>query len=128
MALPAPVGPDLIASITAPTYTVTNGAITSATLTTSATTAGQIVDSVAIATARTVKYLVSVTSGTSYQCSEIILIHDGTTAYISEYGTILTGSSLATFDASIVSSNLQLLVTPTNAVTTIKVIRTIVNV
>ena len=115
-------------SVISPTHTLTNGAITSATLTTTTTTADQVVDTIACATARTVKYLVSVKSGTSYQSSEILIVHNDTDVFITEYGTILTGVSLVTFSANILSTNLQLLVTPVNAATTIKAIRTIVNV
>jgi len=46
-------------------------------------------------------------------------IHDGTTVYLTEYGTVLTGNSLATFDADINSGNLRILVTPTNASSTV---------
>jgi hypothetical protein len=59
---------------------------------------------------------------------ELLVIHDGTTAYATQYGEIYTGSSLATFDANISTGNLRLLVTPVNAATTIKVIRTVVNI
>ena len=122
-------GATTTATITAPTYALTHGAITSATLTTSATTASQVLDSVAIGTARTLKYLISVTAGSSYQCSEALIIHDGTNTYMTEYAILLpTGSQIATFDSTISGGNVQLLVTPVNAITTIKVIRTIVNV
>lgn len=105
------------------TVTLTNGNITSVALTTSTTTANQVVDTAAVATFRTVKYQVQVVSGTAYQTTNIDIIHDGTTAYIDEYGLMLTGASLATFDADVSGGNLRLLVTPVNAVTTIKAIR-----
>ena len=109
-------------------YLLTNGDLSSAALTTSTTTAGQVVDSVSATVYRTVKYIIQVTSGSAYQASEILIIHDGTTPSITEYGQVLTGTSLATFDASISGGNLQLTVTPTNAVTTIKVIRNGINI
>lgn len=94
-----------------------------ATLTTSATTSGQIVDSISATTYRGVKYIVQVISGSAYQAVEILLIHDGTDVTMVEYGNIYTGVSLATFDADISSGNLRLLTTPVNSVTTYKVIR-----
>jgi hypothetical protein len=112
-----------ISGIATNTHTFTNGDITSVALTTSTTTANQVVDSAAVATYRTVKYLVQVVSGTAYQTTNVHVIHDGTTAYIDEYGLMLTGASLATFDADVSGGNLRLLVTPVNAVTTIKAIR-----
>ena len=55
-----------------------------------------------------------------YHATEILLIHDGSNVYMTEYGTIYTNSSLGTFDGSILSGNVRLTVTPTNTNTTIK--------
>jgi phage-related tail fiber protein len=94
------------------------GDISSSTLTTS-NTAWQIVASVSSSTYRSVKFLVQVTSGASYHTTEILVIHDGTTAYATEFGTVYTGASLATFDADVSGGLLRLLVKPTYAVTTV---------
>lgn len=94
------------------------------TLTTSTTTANQVVDTLPIATYRSVKYVIQVTSGSAYSVTEVMLIHNGTTGYISEYGTINTSGALADFDVDVSGGNLRLLVTPTNAVTTIKAVAT----
>lgn len=107
---------------------LTHAGITSAVLVTTTTTADQVVDSVSVSLARTVKYLVQVTSGSEYQCCEILVIHNGTDAYLTTYGLIHTSvSPLATFDAQINGGNLQLLVTPENSTNTIKVLRTSIN-
>ena len=50
------------------------------------------------------------------------------TVYLTEYGTIYTNASLGTIDANIVSGEVRLLVTPINAGTTIKVVRTNIGV
>ena len=105
-----------------------NGILRSVTLTTSATTADQVLDSIAVATYRSVKYQISITSGSAYHMTEVSVIHDGTGAYITEYGTVLTGASLASFDADISGGNLRLLTTPVNAVTVYKVMATTINV
>ena len=110
------------------TLPLTNGALSSATLTTSTTGANQVIDAIATTAARTVKYLVQATSGSDYHSTEILVLHNGTTAYLTEYATIYSGASLATFDADVSGGNLRLLVTPVNAATTIKVVRTTVNV
>ncbi len=107
---------------------LTNGSATSSTLTTSTTAANQIVDSFNIGTFRSAKYQVQVSSGTVYQTSELLAVHDGTSVYLTEYGSVSSGINLATFDASISSSNMNLTVTPVNAVTTIKLIRTAINI
>ena len=44
-----------------------------------------------------------------------MVLNDGTNQYISEYGTITTGSALATFDADKTATNLRLLATPTTS-------------
>ena len=83
----------------------------------------------AIATYRTVKYQVQITQGSSYHSTELNAIHDGTTVYLTEYGTIFSGSSLATFDATITSGNMLLQVTMgSNASSTIKVISSAISV
>jgi len=107
---------------------LSNGILRSVTLTTSATTADQVLDSIAVATYRSVKYQISITSGSAYHMTEVSVIHDGTGAYITEYGTVLTGASLASFDADISGGNLRLLTTPVNAVTVYKVMATTINV
>jgi hypothetical protein len=92
---------------------------------TSATT----VASHAVATYRTVKYQVQITQGSAYHSTELNAIHDGTTVYLTEYGTIFSGSSLATFDASISGGNMLLKVTMgSNASSTIKVISSAISV
>jgi len=105
-----------------------NGTISSSTLVTSATTANQVIDSNAIATYRAVSYFLQVTSGSAYHCCNLNVLHDGTLVYISGFGDILTGAALAAFDADISGGNLRLLITPVNAVTTIKVVKTLINI
>ena len=83
----------------------------------------------AAATYRSVKYTVQVTQGGAYDYREIHVIHDGTTAHMTEYGHIFTSSGLANFDATISSGNLLLQVTMLNAASaTIKVMSTAVTV
>jgi len=88
------------------------------------TTSQNVIDSFATATYRSAKYLVQMTSGSSYHLIELNVLHDGTTPYVAQYGEIFTGSSLGSFDASITTGNLSLLFTPTNASTTVKLMRT----
>ena len=83
----------------------------------------------AVATYRTVKYQVLVTQGSAYHTTELTAIHDGTTVYLTEYGFIFSGSSLATFDATITSGNMLLQVTMgSSASSTIKVISSAISV
>jgi len=104
------------------------GTIGSQSLTTSTTATNQIVDSVPIATYRIATYRISITSGSSYQYSEIRILQDGTNVYIGDINTMLSGSTLATFTADISSGNMRLLTTPVNAVTVYKAVSVLVAV
>ena len=64
---------------------------------------------------RSARFTVQVTNSTdsTYHITELLLVHDGTTANITEFGEIHTGSAKeATFDADISGSNVRLLATP----------------
>ena len=68
-----------------------------------------------IADFRTARFTIQITNTTdsTYHSTEIIAVHDGTTANITEFGEVHTGTSVeATFDADISSSNFRLLATP----------------
>ena len=65
----------------------------------------------AAATFRGAEFTIQVTNSTdsTYHLTKILLIHDGTTPGITEYGTVFTGSAAeATFDADISSGNVRL--------------------
>jgi len=77
------------------------------------------VDSFTAASYRSAQYQVQITRGSIYQMTTINVLHDGTNAYLSEFGTIRTGVNLATFDADINSGSLRLLATPTSSDSTV---------
>lgn len=83
-------------------------------------------DSFSTTAFRAAKYLVQITSGSSYELLEMTLIHDGTTVYLSQYGNIKTGATLAVFDASISAGTLSVVATPNNAITTFKTAATLI--
>ena len=67
-------------------------------------------DSFSISSARAAKYFISINNTTSNEVSstEVLLIHDGTNAFITEYNTIISNASttpLATFTADISGGN-----------------------
>ena len=95
------------------------------TTTTVASTSATTIASHAAATYRTVKYLVQCTQGTDYHSTEVNLIHDGTTVYITEYGSLWDNAALGTFDATITGGNILLQITAGSASSmTTKVIST----
>ena len=69
---------------------------------------------------KTAKYVVQCISGSDLQAQELLLIHDGSNVYMTEYSQVLGPSNLpiTTYDARISGSSLELLVSPINAVTT----------
>jgi hypothetical protein len=91
-------------------------------------TDAQIVDSFSTTDFRAGKYLLSITSSTNYQSTEIMMMHDGTNVSTTEYATLTSGSTLGTFTANINSGTVRLYVTPTNAVTTFKYNRSLIAV
>ena len=104
------------------------GTLGTHTLTTSTTAVNQIINSVPIATYRIATYRISVTSGSSYQYTEVNIMQDGVNSYINEINTMISGATLATFTADISGGNLRLLTTPTNAVTVYKAVSILVAV
>jgi hypothetical protein len=84
------------------------------TITTTATTAGQVITAVSTSTYRTVKFIIQASDSTSgkYQSQEILAVHNGTTAAHTQYTAINVGGAVATFDVDISANVLRLLCTP----------------
>lgn len=91
-----------------------------------------VVNSFAAATYVTGKYLIQVKQGTSYHTAELLLIHDGSTVFLTEYGAVWNSSILGLFDAAITSGQVELSFTPTsaavaaNAQIDVRVLRTVI--
>ena len=104
------------------TLTVEALKVTTNTVTTAAS--GQVVlDIFPTTDLASAKYFVQANSGSTYHTTEIILVHEGTNIWITEYGTIQTGASLGTFNADIDSGNVRLLFNATQSINTIRAIR-----
>jgi hypothetical protein len=93
------------------------GDIQSGILTTNSTNQA-VVMSISASTYRSVQYQVQVTEGTNYNMTSINVLHDGTTTYMSEFGTINQPIGIATFSSDISGGALRLLGFPTFASTT----------
>jgi len=85
--------------------------LTEGTLTTTSTSASTL-DSIAIASYRGAKYSITVSDATGgvFEITEVHVIHDGSSASITQFGTVLQGGSseLGTFTVDINSGNLRL--------------------
>ena len=93
-------------------------AIEAATSTTTTTSVSNI-DTFVAATFRSAQYQIQISQGSNYHVTTLNVLHDGTTVYLSEFGTIRTGASLATFDADIDSGNVRVRATPTTDSSTV---------
>jgi hypothetical protein len=90
----------------------------------------QTVDQFATATFRSAEYLVSVkdNNANGYQTSKMIMVHDGTTALVTEYSVLVTNASLGVFAADVSGANVRLLFTPVSSNTSVKFIRELIEV
>jgi len=87
--------------------------------TTTTATTQVALDTFAHASFTTARYIVSVTQGSDYHSTELVISHDGSTADILEYGILKSGSDLATFAADISGANARLLITPASTSSTV---------
>lgn len=87
------------------------------------------IDTWAIATYRSCKYLIQITQSTNYQVSEILVIHNGTTTTMTEYAVLETNGPLCTFTTDVNGGNVRLLVTMGSATAaTIRIHKTVIAV
>ena len=120
-------GGTITGTLTVPTVILNNALVTSNTFTTSST-AQVTIDSFSAASYRSAKYQVQIDSGIEYHVIELRVVHDGANTWLAQYGEILTGSSLGTFDTDISGGLVRLQFTGTNSVSTIKLIREAINI
>jgi hypothetical protein len=88
----------------------------------SATTANQVLDSIATASYTSVRYTIEAITASAVELVEVVLTYVGSTVYMNETALVSSASAFqATYDADISAGSLRLLVTPTNANTKFKV-------
>ena len=129
--LPADV--TVTTSVITPTYKISGSGANDSHITsagaTIASTALTVLDTFAIASFRASEYFIAITQGSAFQSSKVMVGHDGTNAYITQYGTLVSGSTLGTFTAAVNGANVELKVTMGSATSaSIKIIRQTVNV
>ena len=94
---------------------VTNSTATVTTATVSQTALLQL----AIATYAGTKIVIQATSAGQRHITELLVLHNGTVASSTEYGSILTGASLFSTDVDISSGSMRILVTSATATSTV---------
>jgi hypothetical protein len=88
------------------------------------------ISSYAAATFVTGKYLVQMKQGSNYHAVEVLLLHAGSTVYMTEYAAVYNSSIIGTLDAAISGGNVILTLTPTaeivanNAEIEVRIMRT----
>ena len=88
------------------------------------TTTATTIDILPIATYRSARFQIQITQSNDYQSTDLMAVHDGTTATNIEYGSIATNNMLASFSSTISGSNLLLTVSMASAgIATVKVAR-----
>jgi len=78
------------------------------------------VDSFSATAYRSAKYIVQASTTTGFETKEVLLVQNGTNAYISQYGTVNTGSALGVITASVNAGVVTLSYNANNANTTIR--------
>jgi len=92
---------------------------------TTTSTSATLIASINGSTYRSVEFLIQVSENGNFHMEKVLVVHDGTTAYMTAYGTVHSGSVLATFDTDIVSNVIRLLATASSTnTTTYKVVAT----
>ncbi len=129
--LPADV--TVTTSLTTPTYKISGSGANDSHITsqsaTIASTSLTVLDTFAKASFRASEYFISISQGTDFQSSKVMVGHDGTNSYITQYGTLVSGGTLGTFTAAVNGANVELKVTMAAATSaSLKIIRQTVNV
>lgn len=79
--------------------------------TTVSSTSPTTINTIGISTFRSAKYQIQITQGTDYQATDLLVIHNGTTSNLIEYGSIATNDYLGSFSSQISGSDALLQVT-----------------
>jgi hypothetical protein len=73
--------------------------------------------------------IINASQSSDRHITKLLITHDGTTAIATEYGTVFTGSQLASYDITISGPVLQILATPSTInSTTFKIVGTLIKV
>lgn len=93
----------------------------------SAATGTTTIDSFLMSQYRSAKYFIQLGKSNKYRISEVMIIHDDSDVFISEYGIIETNGSVGTIDASTDGTTVYVNVTPDSDNTDVKFKRLPIN-
>jgi hypothetical protein len=83
-----------------------------------ATTSLTTIYSISSSLYRSVELNIQATQGTNYYLTKLLVLHDGTDAHITQYGTVVSGTLNVTFSANVSGGNLIIQVTQSSATST----------
>ena len=106
-----------VPNLTANTVILDHSAHTSATATT-ASTSSSVIFSFDATTYNSAEVIITATQGINRHITKLLIVHNGTTASATEFATIYTNTSLASYDVGIASGNVELSVTAASATST----------
>lgn len=112
-------GDTFTGTVTVPQLNVdTNAVIDTATLTTTSTSQVALASFVA-ATYGSGEFLIQATQGVNRQITKLLVVHNGTIASATEFGTMLTSTRFFNVEVDINSGNVRILITPTSITSTV---------
>ena len=104
--------------------TIGNSNISSGTHTfTASAGSAESINTTAIGDATTIEYTIFLVNSTNYQSQKVLIMDNGSTAYIEEYAVMSNPNLIGTFSADVNSGNVRLLLTPQTGIsgtTTVK--------
>jgi hypothetical protein len=88
-------------------------------------TSPQVIDTFSYTTYGSAKYIVYVTSGTTRQICELLVLHDNISPLMVEYANMVTSELLAVFSVDLINGFVRLLTTPSLNNANFKIYRTL---
>ena len=114
------VSGDVVQVVAATSYTNIVGQQTSANATSTSNTVVDVFDK---SVYRTAKYLVQIKAASQFHATEVLVLHDNNTAYLTEYATIFSNNDLGNVFANVNGANVELVVSPLYANSIINTVR-----
>jgi len=119
--------PYIIGAAPASSLNLSGGDIKSGVVTTTTTDATALVSLDATAY-RSAYYQIQIAEGSTYNTTNVSTFHDGTTAYVTEYGTLKNGVGIATFDADVNAGQFRLIgYSASSGLTTFRIVYTAID-
>lgn len=72
------------------------------------------------------EFLVTALNGSNRHITKLLVVHNSTTAFATEYGSVFSSNELASYDVSITGSNVTLFATPVSSDTIFKIATTLI--